>query len=108
MPRDLEPFTFQGKTLHLKSKTQMLLLATLRSQPGRIFERDTLLTAMEIEDAYDRVVDSHIKHLRKALAGVWPGVKFIETYNRIGYSWVGHKTAPILKRGPGLAWQRIT
>ncbi|HEY0063119.1 MAG TPA: response regulator [Telluria sp.] len=60
--------SLQGQVLPL-SQVEYRLLKTLLSQPGRIFERDTLLDAKDgVERAVnDRSVDSHIKNIRKKI-----------------------------------------
>lgn len=103
-----EPFTFNGKTLPLKTRAPLLLLNLLRSQPRRIWERDTLHNALGLgEDASYRAVDKHVKVLRRELGKVWPRVRFIETHYKIGYKWAGPQVAAQEPpKGPGLAWQR--
>jgi DNA-binding response OmpR family regulator len=49
--------------------TEFELLATLASQPGRIFSRAQLLTAVRgvSFESYERAIDSHIRNLRRKL-----------------------------------------
>ena len=58
------------------------LLRELLARPGRVFTRDMLLARLWGYDFYgdERVVDSHIKNLRKKL-----GVDCIETVRGVGY-----------------------
>ena len=58
------------------------LLQTLLSAPGRVFTREMLLSRLWGYDFYgeERVVDSHIKNLRRKL-----GRDYIETVRGVGY-----------------------
>ena len=58
------------------------LLRELLARPGRVFTRDMLLARLWGYDFYgdERVVDNHIKNLRKKL-----GVDCIETVRGVGY-----------------------
>lgn len=58
------------------------LLHTLLAVPGRVFTREMLLSRLWGYDFYgdDRVVDSHIKNLRRKL-----GRDYIETVRGLGY-----------------------
>ena len=57
-------------------------LRELLSSPGRVFTREILLAKLWGYDFFgdERVVDSHIKNLRKKL-----GVDYIETVRGVGY-----------------------
>lgn len=59
-----------------------ILLRELLSSPGRVFTREILLAKLWGYDFFgdERVVDSHIKNLRKKL-----GVDYIETVRGVGY-----------------------
>lgn len=74
---------YQGKNLNL-TLTEFLLLKTLQSQPGRVFNREQLLNQLfhDEYDGSDRMVDVHIKNLRKKLP-----LKWIETVIGVGYRW---------------------
>jgi two-component system alkaline phosphatase synthesis response regulator PhoP len=67
--------------------TEFELLATLMSQPGRIFTRAQLLTAARgvAFESYERAIDSHIRHLRRKLE---PG-EYIVTVHGVGYKFEG-------------------
>jgi DNA-binding response OmpR family regulator len=47
--------------------TEFEILATLASQPGRIFTRSQILVAVRgiAFESYERAIDSHIRNLRK-------------------------------------------
>jgi DNA-binding response OmpR family regulator len=63
--------------------TEFELLATMMSQPGRIFSRAQLLNAVRgvAFESYERAIDSHIRNLRRKLE---PG-DFIITVHGVGY-----------------------
>ena len=63
--------------------TEFELLATLMSQPGRIFTRSQLLNAVRgvAFESYERAIDSHIRNLRRKLE---PG-EYIITVHGVGY-----------------------
>ena len=63
------------------------LLHQLIEQPGRVFTRQQLLDAAhaDIRDVSDRVVDSHIKNLRRKLQDVDPGCECVASVYGVGY-----------------------
>lgn len=63
--------------------TEFELLATLMSQPGRIFTRAQLLNAVRgvAFESYERAIDSHVRNLRRKLE---PG-DYIVTVHGVGY-----------------------
>ena len=63
------------------------LLAALASQPGRVFSRNQLLEAVWGWDYVgdDRVVDVHIRNLRRALSDSANEPRFIGTVRGVGY-----------------------
>ena len=67
--------------------TEFELLATLMSQPGRIFTRAQLLNAVRgvAFESYERAIDSHIRNLRRKLE---PG-EYILTAHGVGYKFIG-------------------
>jgi DNA-binding response OmpR family regulator len=67
--------------------TEFELLATLASQPGRIFSRAQLLTAVRgvSFESYERAVDSHIRNLRRKLETVEEDPHYIVTVHGVGY-----------------------
>jgi len=76
----------RGTVLDL-TRTEFRLLKLLISRPGRIFSRDQLLDlcAQPNEPATDRVIDSHIKNLRKKVAKVLPDLEVIHAVYGVGY-----------------------
>lgn len=73
----------------LLTKLEFQLLQTLVEQPGRVFSRDQLLTALGIaaDAGYDRTIDGHIKTLRAKLREVTAGVVPIKTLRGFGYAY---------------------
>lgn len=72
---------YDGENLQL-TLTEFLLLQTLNNQPKRVFSRELLLERIFPDDyfANDRIIDAHIKNLRKKLP-----YNFIKTITGIGY-----------------------
>jgi two-component system alkaline phosphatase synthesis response regulator PhoP len=66
--------------------TEFEILALLASQPGRIFSRAQLLTAVRgvSFESYERAIDSHIRNLRRKLE---PD-ELIVTVHGVGYKFV--------------------
>lgn len=67
--------------------TEFEILATLASQPGRIFTRAQLLIAVRgvAFESYERAIDSHIRNLRKKLNPTGKGTDYIVTVHGVGY-----------------------
>jgi two-component system alkaline phosphatase synthesis response regulator PhoP len=67
--------------------TEFELLATMMSQPGRIFTRSQLLSAVRgvAFESYERAIDSHIRNLRRKLE---PS-DYIITVHGVGYKFEG-------------------
>ncbi len=63
------------------------LLRQLLQHPGRVFERAQLLDLIheDFRDVSDRVVDSHIKNIRRKLAALAPGQEWIASVYGVGY-----------------------
>ncbi|MHB9075035.1 MAG: response regulator [Desulfobaccales bacterium] len=63
------------------------LLKTLLGHPNRIFSRNELINVVQGYDfeGYERTIDSHIKNLRKKIAGCLPGKGVISTIYGVGY-----------------------
>jgi two-component system response regulator BaeR len=66
---------------------EFALLETLHSTPGRIFSRDRLMERIYSDHRIvaDRTIDSHIKKLRRKLAGLVPGLDLIHSVYGVGY-----------------------
>jgi two-component system response regulator AdeR len=91
----LEIHKEQAKVLFAKqmlelTPTEFRLLVCFAEAPGRVFNRLELLGAsMPESDALERVVDAHLKNLRKKLEAVGAG-SMIETVFGMGYRLVSH------------------
>ncbi|MEW6084463.1 MAG: response regulator transcription factor [Chloroflexota bacterium] len=72
-----------GKRVVLLTPTEFEIMATLMSQPGRIFSRTQLLNAAHgvAFESYERAIDSHIRNLRRKLE---PD-ELIVTVHGVGY-----------------------
>lgn len=81
-----ERISFKGTVLEL-TRTEYRLLSTLISRPGRVYPRAQLvdLCAQSGEPAFDRVIDSHIKNLRKKIAKVLGDTEVIHSVYGVGY-----------------------
>jgi two-component system, OmpR family, catabolic regulation response regulator CreB len=85
----------ERKTIHyhqqllLLTRFEFCLLQALIEQPGRVFSRDQLLTAVGVsaEAGYDRSIDGHIKTLRAKLRAVNAVAEPIKTQRGFGYSY---------------------
>lgn len=75
-----------GQTMDL-TPTEFRLLRLLAARPGRIYSRSAILDGIYRDDAdvSDRIIDSHIKNIRRKLAAVLPDVDFIHSAYGVGY-----------------------
>jgi two-component system alkaline phosphatase synthesis response regulator PhoP len=67
--------------------TEFELLATLASQPGRVFTRAQLLDAIrgvEVE-SFDRAIDAHVKNVRRKLEPDPRNPRYLLTVHGVGY-----------------------
>ena len=67
--------------------TEFELLATLASQPGRVFTRAHLLDAIrgvEVE-SFDRAIDAHVKNVRRKLEPDPRHPRYVLTVHGVGY-----------------------
>ena len=78
---DARDVRLEGRPLELTAR-EFELLHTFLSAPGRVFTREMLLSKLWGYDFFgdERVVDSHIKNLRRKL-----GRGYIETVRGVGY-----------------------
>ena len=74
---------YNQKNLKL-TVSEFVLMKTLRDSTGRVFSRDQLINMIFDEEyvANDRIIDAHIKNLRKKLPH-----DYIETVRGVGYRW---------------------
>lgn len=63
------------------------MLAAFVSHPDRVLSRDQLMDRMYDDEEFfsDRMIDSHLKNLRRKIAAVRPGLACIQTIYGIGY-----------------------
>lgn len=81
LPESEPPELFADKQL---TATERKIVNALSRRPGRIFTRNELIdVAFDDEfDGYDRVIDTHVKNLRKKI-----GMDYIKTVHGLGYKW---------------------
>ena len=74
---------YEGKDLNL-TVSEFLLIKTLHDSPNRVLSREQLILSIFNEDyiGNDRIIDAHVKNLRKKLP-----VNVIDTVIGIGYRW---------------------
>jgi two-component system catabolic regulation response regulator CreB len=79
--------SYSGQSLDL-TRNEYRLLGALLAAPGRVFNRDQLMTAAWDDPgaALDRTVDAHIKTLRAKLRAAAPEADPIITHRGLGYS----------------------
>jgi len=76
----------RGEPLDL-TPTEFALLATMARRPGTAWSRAALLDRLRAEspDVSERAIDSHVKNLRRKLAGALPGVELLQSVYGLGY-----------------------
>ena len=69
------------------TRSEFDLLATMASQPGRVFTRLQLLeaTSGDAFEGYERTIDAHVKNLRRKLGDDSRTPRFIRTVIGVGY-----------------------
>jgi len=69
------------------SPVEFALLGRLAAQPGRVFSRDQLMSAIysDYRIVSDRTVDTHVKNLRRKLEEFSPDIDLIESVYGVGY-----------------------
>ncbi|MDA8414120.1 MAG: response regulator [Desulfobacteraceae bacterium] len=80
--------TIRGCQLEL-TVVEFKLLEFLSANPGRIFGRNQLMDHIYPDQRIvsDRTIDSHIKNLRKKIAGVSPDTDIIHSVYGVGYKY---------------------
>lgn len=78
--------TVNGQRLDL-TPTEFRLLKLMAKNPGRVYSRAQLLDLcyQQEQQIFDRVIDSHIKNLRKKIAKALPGQEIIHAVYGVGY-----------------------
>lgn len=71
--------------------TEFRLLSVLSARPGRVFSRAQILELAYANehDVFDRVIDSHVKNLRRKLTSAGLDQSIIRSVYGIGYSFDG-------------------
>ena len=79
-----------GRKLSL-TPVEFALLQTLSAQPGRVFSRDQLMNGMysDYRVVSDRVVDTHVKNLRRKLSEASGDDDMIQSVYGLGYRFEG-------------------
>ena len=87
--------TLEGRELGLTPKEFKMLTAFV-SQPRRVFSREQLMDRMYLQEEFfsDRMIDSHLKNLRKKIAAINPTLDCIQTVYGVGYRFVADATRP--------------
>ena len=82
--------TVAGRTA-APSALEFDLLAALAGSPGRVFSRRQLLERVWGDDFYgdERVVDVHVRSLRRLLGDDAAAPRYIGTARGVGYKFVG-------------------
>ena len=67
--------------------TEFRLLKLLASHPGRVYSRAQILDFAyhDDQDVSDRIIDSHIKNIRKKISAAIPGVEVVHAVYGVGY-----------------------
>ena len=78
-----------GRPVELTA-TEFDLLVTLARQPGRVFTRGQLLTAVHGSavggvEGYERAVDAHVKNIRRKIEPRSGAPRFVQTVYGVGY-----------------------
>ncbi len=86
----IDPTRFQawlGESELKLTPVEFSLLRLLTAQPGRVFSRDQLMNEMytDYRVVSDRVVDTHIKNLRRKLHAAAPELDLVESIYGVGY-----------------------
>jgi two-component system alkaline phosphatase synthesis response regulator PhoP len=69
------------------TRTELMLVATLVRQPGRVFTRGQLLDAIHgVEgESYERAIDAHVKNIRRKLEPDPRRPRYVLTAHGMGY-----------------------
>ena len=85
--QERQRISFFGTTIHT-TRSEFILIAKLASKPGKIFSREDLLDAINVDPngPYDRSIDGHISKIRNKLKAVNTDHEPIVTHWALGYS----------------------
>jgi DNA-binding response OmpR family regulator len=75
-----------GRPVEL-TRTEFQLLATMARQPGRVFTRAQLLSAVRgvAFESYERAIDAHIKNIRRKIESDPRTPRYVQTAFGVGY-----------------------
>ncbi|TMG28381.1 MAG: response regulator transcription factor [Chloroflexi bacterium] len=78
--------TIAGRAVEL-TQTEFQLLSTMARQPGRVFSRAQLLSAVHgvAVESYERAIDAHIKNLRRKIEPEPHDPRYLLTVFGVGY-----------------------
>jgi DNA-binding response OmpR family regulator len=78
--------TVGSRTVEL-TPTELRLLGTLASEPGRVFTRGQLLDAIHgvAIETYERAIDAHVKNLRRKIEPEPGRPRYVLTVHGVGY-----------------------
>lgn len=78
--------TVGGRSVEL-TQTEFQLLATMAREPGRVFSRAQLLSAVHgvAFESYERAIDAHIKNLRRKIEADPHNPHYLQTVFGVGY-----------------------
>lgn len=78
--------SWRGRWLNL-TPVEFRLLGKLLEHPGQVFTRDQLLDVAHVDqrDVSDRVIDSHLKNIRRKLRELEPDCEAIVSVYGVGY-----------------------
>ena len=81
--------TLDGHPLDL-TRREFMLVQCLVTRPGRVFSRDDLLARAfpDDTDVFDRTIDSHIRNIRRKIAGISDTNPIRSVYG-VGYAYEG-------------------
>jgi len=78
--------TWRGRAVPL-SHMELKLTSTLAKRPDQLYDRDFLMSAFIPDGDSDRLVDSHIKRIRRKFEAVDRDFRQIYTIYSAGYRW---------------------
>lgn len=84
--KESQRISIGGHRLDL-TPTEYRLLGLLAQQPGRIYSRQMILELayQDSQNVSDRIIDSHIKNIRRKIAAVQPDADVIHSIYGVGY-----------------------
>src|SRR5207249_9193967 len=94
--------TISGRRVDL-TPTEFQLLATMVRQPGRVFSRAQLLSAVRgvAFESYERAIDAHIKNLRRKIEPDPHNPRYLLTVFGVGYRFADLRRCAAMVVGAG-------